>query len=75
MNVIWDKELASECAREAYRFVARVYPSDASLQSLDVHQDAALQAQAAGDFDAYENALRGMMRTALEVKAARRGAA
>jgi hypothetical protein len=50
-------------------------PSDVSLEPLDGYQDAALQTQAAGDFDAYEDALRGMMRTALETKTARREAA
>jgi hypothetical protein len=71
----WDTERAATLARKAYRYVARVYPSDAPLEPLNVHEDAALQAQAAGDFDAYEDALRAMMRAALEVKAARRGAA
>jgi hypothetical protein len=75
MRVSWDTERAATLARKAYRYVARVYLSDESLEPLDVHQDAALQAQAAGDFDAYEDALRAMMRTALEAKAVRRGAA
>ena len=68
MSQLWDTKLASERAREAYRYVAKVYPSDAPLEPLSVHEDAALKAQAAGDFDAYEDALRGMMRTALEAK-------
>jgi hypothetical protein len=70
--VAWDTERAATLARKAYRFVASVYPSDAPLELLNFHEDAALKAQAAGDFDAYEDALRSMMRTALEVKTARR---
>jgi hypothetical protein len=27
--VVWDTELAAQRAREAYRYVARVYPKDA----------------------------------------------
>jgi hypothetical protein len=68
MSGAWDTERAATLARKAYRYVAAIYPSDASLEPLDIHQDAALQAQAAGDFDAYEDALREMMRAALEAK-------
>jgi hypothetical protein len=75
MSLLWDTQRAAERARMAYLYIAGVYPSDESLEPLDVHQDAALHAQSAGDFDAYEDALRAMMRTALEVKVARRGAA
>ncbi len=55
--VAWDTERAATLARKAYRFVASVYPSDAPLEPLNVHEDTALKAQAAGDFDAYEDAL------------------
>jgi len=75
MSLFWDTERAAEKARTAYRYVAAVYPSNNSLEPLDAYQDDALEVQAAADFDAYEDALRAMMRTALEVKAARRGAA
>ena len=75
MREAWDTEKAETLARKFYRFVAAVYPSDPPLEPVNAHEDAALQAQAAGDFDAYEDALRGMMRVALETKTARRGAA
>ena len=71
----WNTDRAATLARKTYRFIAQTMPPDASLEALDVHQDAALRAQAAGDFDAYEDALRAMMQTALEGKAARRAAA
>jgi hypothetical protein len=74
---VWDTERAATLARKAYRYLARVYPypTDAPLEPLNVHEDAALKAQAAGDFDAYEDALRAMMRTALEAKMERGRAA
>jgi hypothetical protein len=75
MSGPWDTRRAATLARKAYRYVGRVYPSDASLESLGVHQDAALEAQRHGDVEAYEDALREMMRTALEAKTARRDAA
>jgi hypothetical protein len=76
MSVMWDTERAATLARKAYRYVARVYPPDASLEPLDVHQDAALQAQAAGDFQGYQEALREMCRAAKkEALEARRSAA
>jgi hypothetical protein len=72
---VWDTERAATLARKAYRYLARVYPTDAPLEPLNVHEDAALKAQAASDFDAYEDALRAMMRTALEAKMERGRAA
>ncbi len=60
----WDTELASERAREAYRYVARMMPKDANLEVLASHEDAAIAAQRAADWQAYEEALREMMRTA-----------
>ena len=72
---VWDTERAATLARKAYRYLARVYPTDAPLEPLNVHEDATLKAQAAGDFDAYEDALRAMMRTALEAKMERGRAA
>ena len=38
----WDTELASERAREAYRYVARMMPKDADLDVLAPHEDAAI---------------------------------
>ena len=60
----WDKERASERAREAYRYVVRTMPKDADLDALAPHEDAAIAAQRAGDWQAYEEALREMMRAA-----------
>ena len=65
MSRAWDTELASERAREAYRYVvARTMPKDADLDVLAPHEDAAIAAQRAQDWPAYEEALREMMRTA-----------
>ncbi len=62
--VAWDRELASQRAREAYRYIAQTMPKDADLDVLARYEDAAIAAQRAGDWQAYENALREMMRTA-----------
>ena len=69
---VWDTERAAMLARKAYRYVARVYPREAGYELLDEHIDAAHEAQDAGDLEAFEDALRAMMRMALEVKAGRR---
>ncbi len=58
----WDTARASELAREAYRYLVRTMPKDADLGVLAPHEDAALEAQRAGDFRRYEEALREMMR-------------
>ena len=71
----WDTERAATLARKAYRFTADVLPAEAGYRALDEHTDAAYQAERAGDLDAFEDALRGLMRAALEAKATRRGAA
>ncbi len=62
---VWDTDLAAVRARTAYRFVSEVYPKDAPLEPLDAAQDAVLKAQAAGDFAAFEQALREMCAAAL----------
>ena len=72
--VAWDTELASERAREAYRYVARTMPNDANLDVLAPHEDAAIAAQRAGDWRGYEEALREMMRTAKREAERRRAA-
>jgi hypothetical protein len=71
----WDTERAATLARKTYRYLVKTMPRDANLDVLAPHEDAALEAQAAGDFDAYEDALRAMMRTALEAKMERGRAA
>lgn len=62
----WDSELAAQRAQQAYRYVAKVYPKEAGYELLDEHLDAAHAAQDAGDFAAFEDALRNLMRTARE---------
>jgi hypothetical protein len=69
----WDTERAAELARRAYDYVAWTYPPHASLKPLDGPQDAILEAQAAGDWQAYQEALREMMRMA-KLEAQRRAA-
>ena len=71
----WDTKKASERVREAYRYVAQTMPKDANLDALAPHEDAAIAAQRAGDFAAYEEALRELMRTAKRESLKRRGAA
>jgi hypothetical protein len=71
----WDTERAAAMARKAYRYVATVHPREAGYEALDEYTDAAHEAEAAGDLDAFEDALRALMRTALEARTARRGAA
>ena len=56
--VVWDTKLASERAREAYRYVAHTMPKDANLDVLAPHEDAAIAAQRAGDWQGYVGALR-----------------
>ena len=60
----WDTELAADLARTAYRYVARVFPKDAPLEALGRADMAVLEAQERGDWPAYEEALRELMRTA-----------
>ena len=72
----WNTEEAAGLAREAYRYVARTYPDDADLTALGVADRAVLEAQEAGDWEAFVEALRELMRTARrEAARARAGAA
>jgi hypothetical protein len=75
MSGVWDTQMASERAREAYRYAARTMPKDADLDVLAPHEDAAIAAQRAGDLQAYEEALRELMRTARREAFKRKGAA
>ena len=63
-TVAWDTELAAQRARQAYRYVARVYPKDAPLEPLGRADMAVLEAQERRDWPAYEEALRELMRLA-----------
>jgi hypothetical protein len=60
----WDTEEAARLARVAYRYVARTYPPEADLEPLGVADRTVLQAQERGDWPAYVEALRELMRTA-----------
>jgi hypothetical protein len=75
MATAWDTERAAELAREAYRYVARTYPPGAPLEPLGTADRAVLDAQERGDWRAYEEALRELMRTARREALKRKGAA
>ena len=60
----WDAEKAAERAQTAYRYVAEVYPRGAGYEPLDAHTEAAHEAERAGDWPAFEDALRNLMRAA-----------
>jgi len=64
VSAAWDAARAAELARKAYRYAARVYPPDASLEPLGRADAVVLEAQEAGDGPAYVEALRELMRTA-----------
>ena len=64
----WDTHKAAVMARQAYRYVARTYPKDAPLEPIGRADLAVLEAEEAGDWQAYEEALRELC------KVARRGA-
>jgi hypothetical protein len=60
----WNTEETARIAREAYRYAARTYPKDADMEPLGVADRAVLEAQEAGDWEAFVEALRELMRTA-----------
>ena len=60
----WDAREAARLAREAYRYVARHYPEGAPLEPLGRADRAVLEAEEAGDWPAYIEALRQLCRTA-----------
>jgi hypothetical protein len=72
----WDAELAFERARVAYRYVAATFPDEADLEVLAPYTAKAHEAERAGDMEAYEDALRELMRAArAEAMRERAGAA
>jgi hypothetical protein len=71
----WDTERAAKLAREAYRYIARTYPPDAPLEPIGRADVAVLEAQEAGDWQGYEEALRELCRVAMREAAKWRGAA
>ena len=64
MSAAWDTERAAELARKAYRYAAEHYPPEAPLEPLGRADMAVLEAEEAGDWPAYVEALRELMRTA-----------
>jgi hypothetical protein len=73
MTNTWDTERATQRAREAYRYVARVYPKGAPLEPIGRADACVLEAEERRDWSGYEEALRELMRTAW--RAAQRRAA
>jgi hypothetical protein len=71
----WDTERAAELATQAYGYVASVYPKTAGYDRLDEYTEAAHDAQDAGDFEAYREALRELMSAAMREAIKQRGAA
>jgi hypothetical protein len=73
---IWDADLAFERPRVAYRYVAANFLDEADLEVLAPYTAKAHAAERAGDMEAYEEALRGLMRAArAEAMRAKAGAA
>jgi hypothetical protein len=60
----WDTEDAARLAREAYRYVARTYPTDADLEPLGKVDRVVLEAQERGDWPRYVEGLRELCRVA-----------
>jgi hypothetical protein len=60
----WDPVEAFELARKAYTYVARTVPLDIGYSLLDSYTEAAYEAERAGDWPAYVEALRELCRTA-----------
>ncbi len=70
---IWDADLAFVRARTAYRYVAATFPESSDLEVLAPYTAAAHEAERDGDMEAFEDALRGLMR-ATRAEAMRRKA-
>jgi hypothetical protein len=62
--IAWDTEAAAQRAEQAYRYVGRTLPPGAEYSALDGHTDAANEAERAGDWPAYVDALRELCRAA-----------
>jgi hypothetical protein len=63
----WPVELAAERASAAYRYCAKLYPCEgASLGPIGAADNAAMNAEDSGDWQAYSAALREMRRAARE---------
>jgi hypothetical protein len=60
----WATETAAQRAEQAYRYVSRTLPPGSDYSPLDSHTEAAYEAERAGDWPAYVEALRELCRTA-----------
>jgi hypothetical protein len=60
----WDPAEALDLARESCSYVARVLPFDADLEALGAADRVVLEVEEHKDMEAYEDALRELMRTA-----------
>jgi hypothetical protein len=60
----WDTEAVAQKAEQAYRYVARTLPPGSDYSPLDGHTEAAYEAEKAGDWPSYIEALRELCRTA-----------
>jgi hypothetical protein len=60
----WDTEAAAQKAEQAYRYVSRTLPPGSDYSALDGHTEAAFEAERAGDWSAYVEALRELCRAA-----------
>jgi hypothetical protein len=60
----WDTEVAAQRAGQAYSFVARTLPPGSDYSRLASCTEAAYEAERAGDWPAYLDALRELMKAA-----------
>lgn len=56
--MVWDTTAAAGKAEEAYRYVSETLPPGTDYSPLDSYTDAAYEAEKAGDWTAYVEALR-----------------
>jgi hypothetical protein len=59
----WDAEAAAKTAEQAYGYVAGTLPLGADYSPLDRHTETAYEAEMAGDWLTYVEALRELCRT------------
>jgi hypothetical protein len=60
----WATEAAAQRAEQAYRYVSRTLPPGSDHSRLDSYTEAAYEAERAGDWPAYVEALRELCRAA-----------
>jgi hypothetical protein len=62
--IVWDAEVAGIRAEQAYRYVSQTLPPGSDYSRLDSYTDAAYEAERAGDWTAYIEALRELCKAA-----------